>query len=83
MSLGSEPKEMSSCYFFSVLFASAFPGTYIQEKILNVCYRHVILAGYSKKEDLQVIEMDKLRQGQHGFIWWIEKYLKLFFFETE
>lgn len=59
MSLGSEPKEMSSRYFFSVLCASAFPGIYIQEKILNACCRHAIPAEmYSKKEELKVTEMD-------------------------
>lgn len=59
MSLGSEPREMSSLSFFSVLRASAFPGIYIQETILNACCRHGIPAEmYSKKEELKVTEID-------------------------
>lgn len=64
---GSEPKRnvIYAISFFSVLFASAFPGIYIQEKILNVCCRHVIPAErQSKKEVLKVIEMDLVNLGK-------------------
>lgn len=56
--LGSEPKRnvIYAISFFSVLFAPAFPGIYIQEKILNVCCRHAILAEkQGQKEVLEII----------------------------
>lgn len=66
-SLGSEPKRnvIYVIFFFSVPFTSAFPRIYIQEKILNVCCRHVIPAEkQSKKEVLKVIKMDLVNLGK-------------------
>lgn len=44
--LGSGPKRSVICAlaFYSVFFTLAFPGIYVQEKILSVRCRHVIPA---------------------------------------
>ena len=61
----SDVAMLPATSFFSVLFALAFPGIYIQEKILNVCCRHAILAEkQGQKEALEIIEMDLVHLGK-------------------